>query len=378
MFIIQTLEPALKATLPQLQNMVRDRNGLVLDDPAISGTFLTPILHPRMARQYEGFEVQPEFGVTVQAIKPPNQAMHFVNGGWSPTSATIFYSPEQIRQYLPLWQPGAIQFRVKLQATANREYPRTEKIKVGYWVDGDPLSYLLESALPDFFAVPVGLVRWVRSDVTGLHLPVPPGLKVERISAAIAFVPDLSSQSVVFVDPPARFDVATPVPSDRPVRLSFDYTPLVEQGGSFYQITELPCVTVKALEGDNYRQVPNVDSIRLAGGQSRVWSAQAIYDQPIQVTVLAGQMEDARLIGNRLIEFAENVGRVEAFPHGLEIPLQMSGVLKQGVGTGVNVNPDQSVISMNVRMKLLNLWQGVSVQDVDTVEVLEKDFMPKS
>lgn len=378
MFIIQTLEPALKSTLPQLQNVVRDGNGLVLAEGAIEGTFLTPILHPRMAWSYEGFEVQPDFGVTVHVIKPPSQAMYFVNGGWSPTTATIFYTPEQIRQYLPLWQPGAIQFRVKLQTTASEKRPRTEKVKVGYWVDGDPLSYLMDAALIDFFTVPVTLVRWLRSDVTGLHLPIPPGLKAERISAAIVFVPELSSQPGVFVDPPARFDVATPVPADRPIRLSFNYTPLVEQGGGFYQITELPCVTVRSLEGENYRQVPNVDSIRLAKGRSRLWSAQAIYDQPIQVSVMASSMEDARLIGNHLIQLAENRGRVEAFPHGLEVPLQMTGSLKQGLGTGGNVNPDQSVTSMNVQMKLLNLWQGESVQDVETVEVLEKDFMPKN
>lgn len=373
-FIIQTLELSRKAALPEVNNIVRSQGVLVIADDSSQGELLTPLLTPRMASDYLGFELRPsasEQNITVALHKSPNHPYNFNGNSWMPSSEPTFYTPDQIRQTLPAWA-GPLQFRLKLERHSNGDSPQLQELKVGYEVPGDRLSYLIDIALPHFFSVPVQLTRWVRPSSDGLSVPLPSSFTPDRLSSVKVLSPELRPQpGTVVTTPTPRITLSTPIPQ-QPSRLIFQFKPRATHQPGVYQITELPCVVLRLLDGTNYRRMATEDSIRLPDGQSRLWQTTYLYDQPVEVLVIASEMEDARAIANQLMQRVSSLGHIDAPPSALEIPLHLT----QGIRSG-DVLEQNNLITLSFRVALLNMTEGEMTKDVPTLMEIEKDFSPK-
>lgn len=373
MFIIQTLDLCRKTVLPEITNIVRSRGELVIDGNFSHGEMLTPLLTPRMASDYLGFELRPtEQNITVALYKSPSEPYAFNGDRWLASPSPTFYTADQIRQTLSAWA-GPLQFRLKLERHSNGDSPRLHELKVGYEVPGDRLSYLIDLALPNFFSVPVQLTRWVRPSPDGLSVPLPSSFTPNRLSNVKVLSPELKPQpGTVVTNPTPKITLGTAIPQ-QPSRLIFDFKPKVSHQPGFYQITESPCVVLRLLDGINYRRMTAEDSIRLPNGQSRLWQTTYLYDQPVEVLVIASEMEDARAIANQLMQRVSSLGHINAPPSALELPLH----LIQGIRSG-DVLEQNNLITLSFRMALLSMTEGETVRDVQTLMEIEKDFSPKN
>jgi hypothetical protein len=132
-------------------------------------------------------------------------------------------------------------------------------------------------------------------------------------------------------------------------------------------------VVLRLLDGVNYRRMTTEDSIRLPNGQSRLWQTTYLYDQPVEVLVIASEMEDARAIANQLMQRVNSLGHINAPPSALEIPLHLT----QGIRSG-DVLEQNNLITLSFRVALLNMTEGETIRDVPTLMEIEKDFSPKN
>jgi len=396
MFIIQTLELAKMAALPEAigitrttlndcapqrdANPLRDEVLVLAIAPSLTqATLLTPVLHPRMAHQFEGFEITPsDLGIRVQVLKNLQVMVHSPTEGWQPSlNPLASYIPDQIRQTLPDWVGGAIQFRLILQKIDTFN-PCIAALKVGYTVEGDLLSYLLKVALPKFFAVPIKLARWSQTDANGLSLPLPNGFDPNQIPTVTVFVPELKPQVGAISGTPPRITVPLTLP-DLDIQVVFEFIPKVTFETGLFEPGSLPCVVLRLLSPDNARQSPNMDSIRLQGSMIRIWQTAAQYDQMIEVSVLGSTLEDVRAIANHLMQLADSNGDLEAFPFALKASLQLKRGLRMNDARSIQTGQTSqgNFHTASFRVALLNLTEAESTQDVPTIETSDRDIAPK-
>jgi|GEM_PF-5367384 len=245
----------------------------------------TPIFHPLWATGYEGFEISP---VSPAALYNDTGYFHFQDGAWTLSSQPTYYTPDEIREYLPLWQ-GAIAF-----------ISASESIQIGYEIEGSSLEYLLDFAIPDFFGqVAVCLSRWTQIQDSASELP--PGINLERCSTIKIASPNQavcfgkSSQGKIFSLVPLTNGTA---------RLLLEYKPLVERlhFDYFYQITELPCILINLLNRENYRHLGIYgESIRTKDNRPVDSTSIFQYDQRIEIIVVGEQETDVETIASSLI-----------------------------------------------------------------------------
>lgn len=165
----------------------------------------TELFNPLWATEYEGYEVFPSMPAALW-----NECGYFrFDKTWIPSVEPEFYSPDQIRQYLPFWQ-GAIAFLVK----------GANLIKLGYQIEGSLLEYLLDFALPGYLQESTNLLRW--ATVYNSCIPFPPGITKERADNFF-ICPLTEPKSVAKIAEDKLFSISS-IP-DGPARLIFAYTP---------------------------------------------------------------------------------------------------------------------------------------------------------
>lgn len=366
MYIIQTIEFA-RLQCVKAKHLELHGQALSLQDGEDTGGLVTQPFDPRLAYKYEGFELWPdEQGVTIALIKPGFGYFAYQHSAWSLVTAPVFYTPEQLRLAFAHWS-GPIQFQLKLERSLQGRSPQLEVLKFAYHAPGNIIDYCLEFALPQILSVPIEFSYPVEAAGQRLSVPLPPSFVPARMQHIQVYVPGHLPQpgTLATVGETTTIVVTRPLEAGTP-RLLFDYAPSVSYlpDEILFQIADVPTIVIRLLAGSNYRQHQATDSIRLAGGQTRIWEAKFNYDQPFELRIIANNSLEAGRIGERLLSVVKAAGKVSALPYGVDVPLQTLGSLSRGSAEKLNAGNLQL---LSLKMVLLQQVQGESYHDEDTI-----------
>ncbi len=364
MYYLHSMDLATRSTLPATSNLVRDRHGfLAIAEGFPEATLLTPVFAPRLAEAWDGLMVYPdEVGLAVQVVNPDTQQSYaFVDGVWQP--GTVWQTPAVIRQGLPHWRGGAMQFRLQLTRQPNGRSPRVFGLKIGFEVNRDLQAYVLEYSLPAALAQPIRLNRFVLPLTDGRSVAVPPGLDPTRLSNPL--IVGAQSRQRYPLTPtntnPATLESATLLPEE-PLELSFGYTPHIEHEPYLYQISKIPTVLVRAGTPQRERRLRVEEWVSLAtADQTHFWQSAHCYDLPVQITAIAEGYSEARAIANQLLTVMAR-GYLEVPGFGAVIPVEVTGSIQRGPGLlGDDLN-EGALTAMNFQVQLLQMLEGQTVQ----------------
>jgi hypothetical protein len=289
------------------------------------GEILFPVIHPRLADRFFGFQAI-GLGEVLVAIKNPitNIWLAFDGVGWQGSPLPLFSTPRSIREGMPLWA-GPMQLLVRLKPNA-----LLQEVKVGYSVCKDLLEYVLETALPRKLAIPLKFAQNVMVNPDGYSTPFPQGFDGHALS-------DVSLQ--IFDQPPVK---ASPVPelgrmelpetlvAQSVGQLLFTLLPNVEFSQYLYQITQVPCVIIRELDEGRHHKPLREDSIQISETEFETIGMVYGADQEIEVVCIATKEGDVRRMAIALSSLIDQYGSVYSPPHDLTIPLQLIGSFRKG------------------------------------------------
>lgn len=329
MLIINTLELD-KKPLTNAVGLVQSPQGIKLVGGGVTGEMITPALHPRWATGYEGFEINPiphEAYVKV-ALSRKGTFYKFVDTEWRSSQEEVYYTPEELRSSIARWA-GEIQFKLQI----NSPLACINALKIAYQVEGSSLiDYLLDFALPSLLSPSVKLIKFVRA-IDSKTFPVPSTVPVKSIELcqvlpfdALPLIGTIQTQNKSSV-----IKITSSI-ADTDVRVLFKIKPKIEKIDGVMQVTEVPCVAIRSLGGDNYRKPYVEDMVTVNGGSISVRHVYQ-YDEAVEVMVLSPDAKDARSIANQLKSQIEQQGYLPAPPFGLEIGVQVTS------GIEINANP---------------------------------------
>jgi hypothetical protein len=310
--------------------------------------------------------VRREAGVTIAPCKPVGQPQAWINDRWQPSETPVFYAAEELRERLSSWV-GPIQFRLRLTRREGGDSPQVKQVVVGYEVGRNFLDYLMEFALKQFLSIPATLTRFALSNLDGTAVPVPPGLNQEKIAAVRVLVPEQRIASGTIATDRILLDEA--VPTGQPVELQLSYIPRVEHDVGIYQIEEVPCVLLRLLNGENYRKPIAQDWVRTAGDRAKLLELVQFYDQPIEVEIFGSTLADVKSIHQALLTQIRQ-GKFDAPAYGL--PVFVVG--RAGLEVGDRLQKIGTLFSVRFRLILKDLWDGESIETLETVNKIEIGF----
>lgn len=358
------MDLATRSTLPATSNLVRDRHGfLAIAEGSTEATLLTPVFSPHLAEAWDGFMLYPdEVGLAVQVSNPETQQSYaFVEGSWQ--SGVVWQAPAIIRQGLPHWHGGAIQFKLQLTRQPNGRSPRVFGLKIGFEVNRDLQAYILEYSLPALLAQSIKLNRFVSPLPDGRSVEVPIGFDPAKVSNPTIL--GAHSRQRYPLTPTntnpvtLRANILLP---EEPLELSFGYIPHIEHEPYLYQISTIPTVLVRAGTPQRERRLRREDWVSLAtSDQMHFWQSAHCYDLPVQITAIAEGYSEARAIANQLLTVMAR-GYLEVPGFGAVIPVEVTRSIERGPGLlGDDLN-EGALTAMNFQVQLLQLLEGETVQ----------------
>jgi hypothetical protein len=289
------------------------------------GDILFPIIHPRLADKFFGFEVIGEGDIRV-AVKSPtaNMWFHFDGSGWCASQFPVFISIKSVRNGMPFWA-GAIQFLLQLGANSS-----VQELKMGYSVCTDLIEYLLEIALPQKLNIPIHFSQTVAINSDGYSTPFPDGFDNQILTDVKLHLFDQVPVSAAPVPELGRIELPQDFPPNSIGQLLFSIYPRAEFSRYLHQITQVPCVIIREIdEGIHHRPIRE-DSIQVS--DTEFVSTTMIYgaDQNIEISCVAVKEGEARKIALALSDLINNNGELYSPPHDLSVGLQLIGSIKQG------------------------------------------------
>lgn len=322
MQIIRTFDTSIAPIA--LKNLTKFEKFWTTQDQSNPAEILLPMIHPRLADSWMGFELNGLGKMSVAIASTSDTWFHFTDGRWQESEFPVFASPTQIRAGIPKWA-GAIQFLVRLEPNA-----LLRELKIGYSVRQDMVEYILETALPQKLTRAIAFAQSVAVNGDGYSTPFPHGFDGSALT-------DVKFQ--LFNQLPV---VAMPVPEQGRIELSeklisgvigqllFSVAPTVEFSQYLYQISTVPCVVIRELEEGVQHRPLWEDSIQISESESV--TVPMIYgsDRAIEISCIASKEGEARQIAISLMSLIQQSGSVYSPPHDLAIGLQVVGFLKKG------------------------------------------------
>jgi hypothetical protein len=306
------------------KNLVKFDKFWTTKDRKNAAEILLPILHPRLADSWMGFELN-GFGKMSAAITSTGDNwFYFTNGRWEESEFPVFATPAEIRAGISKWA-GAIQFLVKIEPNS-----LFKELKVGYCVRQDIVEYLLETALPQKLKTPIAFSQNVAINSDGYSTPFPQGFDGSALT-------DVKFQ--LFNQLPVS---ATPVPELGNIQLSekltggaigqllFSVCPSVEFSQYLYQISTVPCVVIREIEEGVHHRPQWEDAIQVSENESIKVPLVYGSDRAIEISCIASKEGEARQVAIGLMSLIQQSGSVYSPPHDLAIGLQVVGSLKKG------------------------------------------------
>lgn len=287
------------------------------------GILVYPSVHPLLAQRFFGFEVKKQGHVQV-AVKPilsvsflPGFEYAYFDGqNWQGSREKIFQDIEQIRQGMPKWQ-GGIQFILKILPHSS-----VKEISFGYEVNFEITEYLLNYAIVDFLKIPCFITYTTRSDATG-KIQKPVGYEFEKI-LSIGVQP-MGSAPIPAQIIAGEIELPQPIFSQI-VQVNFSVIPYIQFTRGLYQIEKLPCVVVRELPIRNVLTPYRMNAIEVKPGINEFDYPVATFDLPVEILVMAQNMNDAKMIMRSLIEHVRDLGKIYIPPTDTEIGIFLVGI----------------------------------------------------
>ena len=323
MNIIRTFDPSEHPA--STTNIVRRGSFWTPADRQKHGEILFPVVHPRLADRFFGFQTVCVGEVSVAITSPASKLWFAFDGAsWQGSPTPIFSTPRSVREGMPLWA-GPLQFLVRLEPGAV-----LQEVKFGYSVCKDLLEYVLETALPRKLNIPMRFSQNVAVNSDGYSTPFPEGFDGHALT-------DVSLQ--LFDHPPVS---GSPVPESGRIELSetlvaqsvgqllFTVWPNVEFSQYLYQISQVPCAVVRELDEGKQHRPLREDSIQIS--ETEFLTIGMVYgaDQEIEISCIATKEGDARRMAIALSSSIDQNGSIYSPPHDLTIALQVVSGLKKG------------------------------------------------
>jgi len=291
------------------------------------GRVVTPVVHPRSAWHYLGFQAHPEEGITI-AVYAPNgyrpsgqePGFFYWDGIWRPTPEAIYQSPETIREGIGLWA-GALQFHARIE-----QGKTLKELIVGYEVEIDPIEYMLQFAIPNWLSQPYRLNRITRLKADG-SVEIPKGYNVGQLLDVQVW--GLEGLPIKAIASGNSIRPETPLPP-QPIQLLFSIKPQVEFTEGIYQIEQSPCVVLRELDIREYHAPLRYEPVLTEKGRSELDYPVANFDLPIEVSVMAAERQDAQAIANQIMHKVRDEGRLYLPPLDLTLGCYVEG----GIGAG--------------------------------------------
>jgi hypothetical protein len=292
------------------------------------GEILLPVVHPRLANRFFGFQAIHVGKVLVAVTNPTTNLWFAFDGvGWQASSSPVFSTPRSIREGMPLWA-GAIQFLVRLE-------PDTllQEVKVGYEVRKDLLEYLLETALPLKLTIPMKFSQNVTVKPDGYSTGFPEGFDGHALTDVQLQLFDQPPVEGSPVPESGRIELAKTLIAESVGQLLFTVSPTVEFSQSLYQISQVPCVIVREIgEGQHHKPIRE-DSIQISETEYALIGMVYGADQEIEISCIATKEGDARKMAIALSNSIEQDGKIYLPPHDLTLSLQLISRLQKGTQT---------------------------------------------
>lgn len=306
------------------KNLTKFEKFWTTQDRNNSAEILLPILHPRLADKWMGFELNGMGKMSVAIASNTDDWFYFADGHWQESELPVFATPAEIRAGISKWA-GAIQFLVKIEPNA-----LLRELKVGYSVRQDMVEYVLETALPQKLTRAIAFAQNVAVNSDGYSTPFPHGFDGSALT-------DVKFQ--LFNQLPV---LAAPVPEEGRIELSetltggaigqllFSVAPSVEFSQYLYQISTVPCVVIRELEEGVQHRPLWEDSIQISESESI--TVPMIYgsDRAIEISCIAAKEGEARQVAIGLMSLIQQSGSVYSPPHDCAIGLQVVGNLRKG------------------------------------------------
>lgn len=323
----------------------------------INNTTATNSINPLWARNYEGFELEPETGRERISVCSGNDnyQLNTTSNQWEVVTDQIFYTPAQIRNNIQYWN-AANPLGFKFQSAYNGVY------KIGYWYVGDTLLYAMDYALANHLGITYTLVRNLGS-TTFIDIPdPPPSLNVgcafpffpaptlqptAQTSSVIAFPKNLSRERITNVWVKSKKEtVQGTITADGivsqgltspAIRLEVEITPKIDTTGEtpdLYQIAELPSIILQLITPNMqyYVDSQSTVSVRISDTEWRTSTIAYQVDQVIEVAVLVDLLHDARIIATTAIAHLNQNSRIFLPPLNDYIYVRPKGKVRYNEG----------------------------------------------
>lgn len=307
-----------------VKNLVRFEKYWTTKDRKHSAEILLPIIHPRLADNWMGFELNGLGKMSVAIASTGNDWFYFASGRWQVSEFPVFVTPTEIRAGISKWA-GAIQFLVKLEPNS-----LFRELKVGYSVRQDMVEYILETALPQKLTTPILFAQNIAVNSDGYSTPFPHGFDGSALTG-VKF--QLFNQLPVLASPvpeQGRIELSETLTSGVIGQLLFSVSPSVEFSQTLYQIETVPCVVIRALEEGVHHRPLWEDAIQISETESITVPMVYGSDRAIEISCIASKEGEARQLAIGLMALIQQNGSVYSPPHDLAIGLQVVGSLRKG------------------------------------------------
>jgi len=302
-----------------------------------TGELTTPVIYPRLAWRYLGFQTHPEAGIKVALYAPNGYKRLGVTGepgffqwdgmNWLPTPEAIYQSPETIRDGIEFWM-GAMQFHLQIE-----QGKFLRELIVGYEVNFDPIEYILNFAIPQWLQKPYWLNRIVQMKGDGT-VEIPKGYNSSQfLDLQVRPLEGLPIKAEVKGDA-IHPEVAL---SPQLAQLRFSVKPQVEFTEGVYQVEKSPCVVLREIDIRQYHAPYRYEPVLTKTGSSELDFSVANFDLPVEVSVMATERGDAQAIANQIMHKVRDEGRLYVLPIDLEFGCYVEGGI--GAGGGQEATP---------------------------------------
>lgn len=311
----------------------------------------TSNFHPLWLTGYSGFDMRPYISSVSFAIGAEDGYWYWNDEGWGKTDSPVFYSSYVIRDRIDKLPPGKIYFQ--------SSQPYSGEIRLGYYLSGSLVDYLLDFALPEYTKkINVDIIRWVEVYDGQLEVSVPNGLDIPRIRKA-RILGFQGNNQVGYVNQELGTIVFQDTLQQGDARLIIDYEleiiSAVDQGT--YQIASLPSVGLIPIPPGSIRYDLSGCSefVEISEGVGKESVVTWQQSQLLEVVVFSSFLQESRLIAQALMKEITANGQVYLPPFDCSVYLK--------VNSEIEIEKKYSNIKGNVRtckfeLMIANLLEG--------------------
>lgn len=299
---------------------------LVPSQDTIFGEIETPELHPTLATKWLGIQVQPNIDCQISLCKN-NQFFYFdaIANQWKVTPTRIFQDISVVLAGISFWS-GPVKFTVRVP-----QGQMIQQIIVGYEVNANLVSYILQFALPELLRSPITISEMTQIDLDGSVI-IPPGIDISNYQE-LSICP-LEGRPIKVVKANNKF-MPESILVPQPVQLIYTVPLTVDYAISdrLFQIEKIPSVIIRKLERESISRTYWSDQVFTSSQESVEDINSYNYDLPVSVTVFSSKDLESDEIADLLIRRIQEHGRLHVHPFDIDVGLQAIGGAKKAEST---------------------------------------------